>query len=80
MNKINCLDKGFVELRDVMGNDQSIVDSARVSVSGDAVKVTSDNKSLIRYLLRQNHSTPFESVVFTFAVKAPILVIRQWHR
>ena len=80
MKRIECLDKGFVELRDVMGNDQSIVDSARVSVSGDAVKAVSDDRTLIRYLLRHRHSTPMESVVFTFAVKAPILVLRQWMR
>lgn len=78
--RINVLDKGFVELVDFMGSDQSIVDSARVSVSGDGVKPTSDNRQLIRYLFRHRHSTPQESVVFTFAIKAPILTIRQWHR
>lgn len=78
--RIIVLDKGFVELVDHMGSDQSVVDSARVSVAGDEVKSYSTNRQLIRYLMRHRHTTPSESVVFTFAVKAPILTVRQWHR
>jgi len=65
MKRIECLDKGFVELRDVMGNDQSIVDSARVSVSGDAVKAVSDDRTLIRYLMRHHHCYHPTMEVFT---------------
>lgn len=78
--RINVLDQGFVELVDFMGSDQMIVDAARVSVSGDEVKPTSTNRQLIRYLMRHKHTTPFESVTVTFAVQAPILVVRQWMR
>lgn len=53
--RIDVLDKGFVELVDFMGSDQSIVDSARVSVSGEGLKSTSDNRQLIRYLFRHRH-------------------------
>lgn len=77
---VKVLDHGFVELRDHMGSDQSIVDSARVSIAGDEVKAVSTNKGLIRYLYRNRHSTPFESVYFTFAIKCPMLVARQWMR
>lgn len=80
IKRIDVLDHGFVELRDHMGSDQSIVDSARVSISGDEVKPSSTNRQLIRYLLRHKHTTPLESVRFTFAVKAPIFVIRQHFR
>lgn len=77
--KINCLDKGFIALVDQMGNDQSIVDAARVSY-GKGTKSLSDNRNLIRYLLRNKHTTPFEMVVFRFHIKAPIFVARQWMR
>lgn len=78
--RIDVLDHGFVELRDHMGGDQSIVDSARVSIAGEEVKPSSTNRQLIRYLLRHKHTTPFESIRFTFAVKLPIFVARQWMR
>lgn len=82
MNKIQVLDHGFVRLVDAMGNDLSIVRSARVSY--DAAWRTGENegsdKKLLKYLYNNNHSTPFEAVTFTFEVKAPIFVIRQWHR
>lgn len=76
---IKVLDKGAVELIDHMGNDESICRSARVSY-GQGTKTTSDDETLIRYMLRNRHTSPFESVIFTFYVKAPIFVIRQWHR
>src|SRR5215218_6612456 len=70
---------GFVRLVDYMGSDQSIVQAARVSY-GAGTKSVREDRGLIRYLLRHDHTTPFEMVVLKFHVKAPIFVIRQWHR
>lgn len=77
--KIKVLDKGFVRLVDYMGNDERIVEAARVSY-GKGTKTVSDDKRLINRLLRDDHTSPFEQVVFTFHVKLPIFVARQWIR
>ncbi len=74
-----CLDKGFVRLVDFMGSDDSIVQAARVSY-GKGTKKRSEDRGLIRYLLRHSHTTPFEMVEFKFHVKLPIFVARQWIR
>ena len=73
------LDKGFVRLVDYLGSDQRIVQSARVSY-GKGTKTVSQDAGLIDYLLRHQHTSPFEQVVFTFHVKMPIFVARQWVR
>ncbi len=76
---IPCLDKGFVRLVDSMGSDAAIVQAARVSY-GAGTKQVSEDRGLIRYLMRHAHSTPFEMVEFKFHVKLPIFVARQWIR
>ena len=73
------LDKGFVRLVDYYGSDQRIVQSARVSY-GEGTKSVSQDGALIDYLLRHQHTSPFEQVVFTFHLKMPIFVARQWVR
>lgn len=73
------LDKGFVRLVDYMGSDQRIVQSARVSY-GEGTKSLRQDKGLINYLLRNDHTSPFEQVVFTFHTKMPVFVARQWVR
>lgn len=79
---INVLDKGYVKLQDIMGNDSSIVRAARVSHDKD--HTTGDDserdRKLIRYLLYHGHSSPFEHCTLTFEVKAPIFVFREWMR
>jgi thymidylate synthase (FAD) len=70
---------GFVRLVDYMGSDQSIVQAARVSY-GAGTKSVREDRGLIRYLMRHDHTTPFEMVVLKFHIKAPIFVIRQWIR
>src|SRR6266496_1012371 len=67
---------GFVRLVDYMGSDQSIVQAARVSY-GAGTKSVREDRGLIRYLMRHEHTTPFEMVVLKFHIKAPIFVIRQ---
>ena len=82
MDKIDVLDHGFVRLIDHMGGDLSIVRAARVSYDGAwrSGEDTGSDDRLIRYLWRNHHTTPFEAVTLTFEVKAPIFVLRQWHR
>lgn len=77
--EIPCLDKGFVRLIDVMGDDGAIVQAARVSY-GSGTKKVHEDRGLIRYLMRHLHTTPFEMVEFKFHVKLPIFVARQWIR
>ncbi len=77
--EFQVLDKGFVRLVDYYGSDQRIVQSARVSY-GDGTKSVSEDAALIDYLLRHQHTSPFEQVVFTFHLKMPIFVARQWVR
>lgn len=74
-----CLDKGFVRLVDVMGDDSSIVQAARVSY-GKGTKSVNEDRGLIRYLMRHRHTTPFEMVEFKFHIKLPIFIARQWIR
>ncbi|MBM3247122.1 FAD-dependent thymidylate synthase [Candidatus Pacearchaeota archaeon] len=74
-----CLDHGFVRLMDYMGNDAAIVQAARVSY-GKGTKSVSDDRGLIRYLLRHEHNTPLEMVELKFHAKMPIFVARQWVR
>lgn len=78
----NVLDHGFVRLVDYMGNDLSIVRAARVSYDADWRTGDSQagDEKLISYLMRNKHTSPFESVVFTFEIKCPIFIARQWHR
>jgi thymidylate synthase (FAD) len=73
------LDKGFVRLVDYMGSDDRIVQSARVSY-GSGTKSYRQDQGLIDYLLRNEHTSPFEQVVLTFHAKMPIFVARQWVR
>lgn len=79
---IKVLNHGHVRLVEHMGDDLSIVRNARVSY--DAVWRTGEDagkdEKLIDYLVKNKHTSPLESVVFTFDVKAPIFVFRQWHR
>lgn len=76
---IHLHNHGFVQLIDVMGDDQAIVDAARVSYA-KGTKTTRNNRGLIRYLFSHAHGTPFEACVLKFCIKAPIFVVRQWQR
>jgi thymidylate synthase (FAD) len=82
LTKINVLDHGYVRLVDWMGDDLSIVRSARNSYDADwrAGMDHGSDARLIRYLWKNHHTTPFEAVEFQFEVKAPLFVFRQWHR
>lgn len=77
--KINVLDDGFVCLVDVMGDDGSVVQAARVSY-GEGTRRVSDDRTLIRYLMRHRHSTPFEMAEIKLLVRVPMDCWRQWIR
>ncbi len=77
--KFAVLDDGFVCLVDVMGDDQSVVQAARVSY-GEGTRKVSDDRGLIRYLMRHRHSTPFEMAEVKLLVRVPMDTWRQWIR
>jgi thymidylate synthase (FAD) len=74
-----ALDHGFVRVVDYMGNDSSVVQSARVSYGQGTKKVNAD-KGLINYLMAHRHTTPFEMCEIKFHIKLPIFIARQWIR
>ena len=73
------LDHGFVRVIDYMGNDDAIVQTARVSY-GKGTKKKTEDRGLIHYLLRHSHTTPFEMCEIKFHIKLPLFVARQWLR
>lgn len=77
--KFPVLDDGFVRVVDYMGTDESIVQAARVSYGKGTKKVTED-RGLIRYLLRNRHTTPFEMCEIKLHVRVPMDAWRQWIR
>src|SRR5690606_33298289 len=77
--KFPVLDDGFVCLVDVMGDDQAVVQAARVSY-GAGTRRVSDDRGLIRYLMRHRHSTPFEMAELKLLVRVPMDTWRQWIR
>jgi thymidylate synthase (FAD) len=74
--EIRVLDKGFVRLVEVMGDDSMIVKAARIS-TGQALKTPAEDAKLINYLVKNAHTSPLEMVVFLFHIKLPIFVMRQ---
>ena len=71
---------GEIELVDVLGDDWTPVRAARVSYGSDALKGVEDDTKLLRYLIKNRHTSPFEQVATVWKVKAPIFVFREWHR
>lgn len=76
---IHLLDHGFVRVIDYMGDDNAIVQAARVSY-GKGTKKINEDQGLIRYLLRHKHTTPFEMCEIKLHVKMPFFIARQWLR
>ena len=77
--KFPVLNDGFVCLVDIMGDDAAVVQAARTSY-GSGTKIISDDRSLLRYLMRHYHTTPFEMVEMKFMVRVPMDTWRQWIR
>jgi thymidylate synthase, flavin-dependent len=76
---ISVHDHGFVRLVDTMGDDDAIVQAARVSY-GEGTETKSSTESLIRYLMRHRHTSPFEMCEIKLHIKCPIFIARQWVR
>lgn len=79
---IKLLNHGHVRLVESMGSDLSVVRNARVSYDAEWRSGEDEGKDakLINYLVKNGHTSPLEAVQFTFDIKAPIFVLRQWHR
>ena len=77
--QFKVLDSGFIRVMDYMGDDTAIVQSARVSY-GEGTKKVSNDKGLIRYLMKNWHTTPFEMCEIKLHIKLPIFIARQWIR
>tara|TARA_R110000803_G_scaffold20201_20_gene52311 strand:- start:970 stop:1626 length:657 start_codon:yes stop_codon:yes gene_type:complete len=81
VTRVDVLDKGYVELIDFMGDDDAPIDAARVSFDRQASAFSKEkNDKLAAYLIKHNHTTPFEMVVFKFRVRAPVVVWWHWVR
>ena len=75
---IKVLDDGYVRLVDTLGDDLSIVNAARVSYDKESDEFTERDGKLIKFLLREQHTSPFRHAALTFEVYAPLFVARQW--
>lgn len=71
---------GFVELTDTMGTDLTVVNAARVSYSKRSYELDDKDRRLIGRMMRLQHGSPFEHVVFQFRIRAPLHVVQQWER
>ena len=80
MIKQDVLNAGYVRLVEYMGGDKSVIRNARRCWRSEDKSNERSDRNLIRHLLREGHMTPFETMVFTFDVKCPIFVARQWMR
>lgn len=74
------LDRGYVRLVDVLGNDLSIVNAARASYGKESKAWSPADERLMAYLAKHGHDSPFRHAVMTFEIKAPLMVARQWFK
>tara|TARA_R100000664_G_scaffold21077_1_gene30321 strand:+ start:1040 stop:1744 length:705 start_codon:yes stop_codon:yes gene_type:complete len=80
MIKSDVLDKGFIEVIDSLGNDLTVVNSARVSFGKRKEKWDKSDERLVRYLAKHKHYSPFRHLQVQFHIKAPEFVMRQWYK
>jgi thymidylate synthase (FAD) len=76
----NVLDKGFIEVIDTLGNDLTVVNSARVSFGKRKIKFENNDRILIKFLAENKHFSPFRHIIVQFHLKAPEFVMRQWYK
>ncbi len=77
-NMVNVLDKGFVELVDVLGTDLTVVNTARCSFGKRKTELDESDVKLINYLAKHQHWSPFRHVQLQFHCKVPEFIARQW--
>ena len=75
---VNVLDEGYVRLVDVLGDDLSVVNAARVSYDKETNSFEERDAKLLKFLIREKHTSPFRHAALTFEVYAPLFVARQW--
>ena len=80
MTKINVLDKGYIRLIDVLGDDRTVANAARVSFDKRTEVLTEKDERLIRFLAREGHDSPFRHASLQFEVYAPLMIARQWFK
>ena len=78
MNNIKVLNKGYVRLVEHMGSDLSVVNAARVSFNKESQELKESDKKLIKFLIDNNHFSPFRHCNLEFEIYAPLMVARQW--
>lgn len=78
MSNIYVLDKGYVRLIDTLGDDLSVVNAARVSYDKESTEFGDRDAGLLKFLIREGHTSPFRHAALTFEVYAPLFVARQW--
>jgi len=78
LEKISVLDKGYVRLRDAMGDDRTIANAARVSFDRRTEELNERDERLIAFLAREGHDSPFRHASLQFEVYAPLMIARQW--
>jgi thymidylate synthase (FAD) len=78
MMKKQVLDKGYVRLVDVLGNDLTPVNAARVSYDKESSELSDKDERLLKFLAREGHTSPFRHAMLQFEVYAPLMVARQW--
>lgn len=76
--KIDVLDHGYVRLVDQLGNDLSVANAARVSFDKESLEFSDKDEKLLKFLLREGHTSPFRHAALTFEVYAPLMCARQW--
>lgn len=80
MTKINVLNDGYIRLRDVMGDDRTVANAARVSFDKRTEELDEKDERLIAFLAREDHTSPFRHAVMQFEIYAPLMIARQWHK
>jgi thymidylate synthase (FAD) len=75
---VKVLDEGYVRLVDTLGDDLSVVNAARVSYDKETNVFEPRDAKLLKFLLREHHTSPFRHAALTFEVYAPLFVARQW--
>ena len=78
MDMINILDKGYVRLVDTLGSDLTVVNAARVSYAKESKSLDEKDIKLIKFLAREDHTSPFRHAMLQFEIYAPLMVARQW--
>src|SRR5690625_2742683 len=76
--KINVLNNGYIRLRDVMGDDRTVANAARVSFDKRTEELDEKDERLIAFLAREGHDSPFRHASLQFEVYAPLMIARQW--